>query len=230
MPIEVVGLGPGRALCNVASSRKSGGTLRAEGVELHDSVHSRNQCWDSLLVGVELPAKGLPQEALFTLNPDMRSRKKYRDRDRQLFPLRHGQSGSQQHPEHAGIDRIPHETIRAVLNKIVSLYQPRGESPLFSQLPRRGVYQTHRTYRDRQSDHPNPPCEYGRLDPRRRQRFSAHRIKPEQKVGYRLHQQSEERTPIAFCLLNFGRMFLQPERQGKQPPANDDPIESQLLS
>jgi len=108
------------------------------------SVDSRNQRRHSARIVFELGAKGLAQQAFFTSNADVGSG------NNNTIATSSGAIASppvrsHEHAEHARVDGVSHEAIRAVLNERVALHQARGQSPLLSQAPRGRIYQPHRS-------------------------------------------------------------------------------------
>src|SRR5208282_6203555 len=81
-------------------------------------------------VVVELRAEGLAKQFFLATDPDDRAVNENHNSGGEHRPPRHGEAAGHQHSEHAEIDRISHEAVRASGNQLVPFHRSRHVRPL----------------------------------------------------------------------------------------------------
>src|SRR5436190_2440712 len=96
-------------------------------------VQTRNQGYYLTLVLIEFRSELFAQQSFFTSHADDSANKENDESGNQSGPMTDSQTRRQQHAQHSNVNRMAHKAIGTIGCQFVTLDQPGGDAPLFSQ-------------------------------------------------------------------------------------------------
>ena len=154
--------------------------------------------------------------------PAAENRNRYDRRD----PVLGREPRGDQHPEHAGVNRISHIGVRTYGDQLVTFDKPSPQCPLLAECANGRLKQPPRPGREKHGKYREQDSWDSRERRDRRQKGPPRRLKPNQKIGAHLQNDTQRRLLVALRLRRFRRALAKQENPREKEPAKHHPHQS----